>query len=578
MNNISSPQPSQAVEDFRKAHLRASMLELTARLSGRSTALLSFDEVSQKLKVRNRADRGLQDIPLAAIVGSVGRYTDFTRDFLPLLDRDERRWVGVKRMMESGNMPPIEVYQIGEAYFVVDGNHRVSVAHHLGHTHIEAFVTEFKTEVPLSLDDRPDDLIIKAEYAAFLDHTHFHDVRPEADLAVTAPGQYWELETHLAAHHFLMTQEQSQDVTHKEAVADWYDHVYLPTIQDIRGRGILRDFPDRTETDLFLWIFRHRLHLEEQLGWHIEAEAAAADLLTEYSHRPKRVAARLERKLRQRLTPGQLAAGPAVGEWREKRRAMHREHQLFADILVSIEGDAHDRYALDMALTIARHEDSHVFGLYVVSEAAQKESQDSRKMRAEFLQRCQAAGILGEFAVEVGDVVDKICKRAQWADLIVMYPADPPGAQFYSRFTSRCRNVIHRSSRPVLTVPDTVATPERILLAYDGSPKAQEGLFVATHLATEWGVSLTVVTIIETKKHHDYLIQAQQYLQQRHITAEFLAASGAIADAILKTAAEQESDLIIMGGYGVGPLTEIVLGSHIDQVLRESHRPILVCR
>ena len=54
--------------------------------------------------------------------------------------------------------------------------------------------------------------------------------------------------------------------------------------------------------------------------------------------------------------------------------------------------------------------------------------------------------------------------------------------------------------------------------------------------------------------------------------------TGPVAEAILKTAEEHESDLIIMGGYGLGPVLEVVLGSAVDQVLRASRRPMLICR
>ena len=90
-------------------------------------------------------------VPLDSIVGSVGRYEDFTRDFLPRRDSDKERWARVEFLAnESTGLPPVELFQIGDAYFVNDGNHRVSVARQSGHTHIEAYVTDVHTRVPLS--------------------------------------------------------------------------------------------------------------------------------------------------------------------------------------------------------------------------------------------------------------------------------------------------------------------------------------------------------------------------------------------------------------------------------------------
>ena len=105
-------------------------------------------------------------------------------------------------MTSPTGVPPIDVYQIGDSYFVMDGNHRVSVARQMGATYIEAYVTECRTRVPLSPDDDPNDLIVKAEYADFLENTKLDQIRPEVDLQVTTPGQYWELETHIEAHRF----------------------------------------------------------------------------------------------------------------------------------------------------------------------------------------------------------------------------------------------------------------------------------------------------------------------------------------------------------------------------------------
>ena len=83
---------SEAIDDFHKARSQAALKEILARITGESTQLLSFDELRQKLKVKGSFERGLRDIPLDAIIGSVGRYNDFTRDFLPKQDMDETRW------------------------------------------------------------------------------------------------------------------------------------------------------------------------------------------------------------------------------------------------------------------------------------------------------------------------------------------------------------------------------------------------------------------------------------------------------------------------------------------------------
>jgi len=128
-------------------------------------------------------------------------------------------------------------------------------------------------------------------------------------------------------------------------------------------------------------------------------------------------------------------------------------------------------------------------------------------------------------------------------------------------------------------VPRASSHLDRALLAYDGSPKADEALFVATYLSCRWKITLVVVTVIETgRTTSETLARAQGYLETHEVQATFVKESGPIAEAILKTAKEHESDLIVMGGYGFSPVLEVVLGSTVDQVLRTSRQPMLICQ
>src|SRR5512139_1614866 len=97
-----------AVQDFQAARQRAAIQEVLARITGRPSELLSYEEVAEKLKLRIRTERGMQHIPLDAIVGSVGRYSDFTRTFLPRRKEDQDRWAGVRAaFLEDGaGLPP----------------------------------------------------------------------------------------------------------------------------------------------------------------------------------------------------------------------------------------------------------------------------------------------------------------------------------------------------------------------------------------------------------------------------------------------------------------------------------------
>ncbi|RLC75127.1 MAG: universal stress protein, partial [Chloroflexi bacterium] len=86
---------SPAIQDFHRARNQAKLQQIVARLTGKPSDLLSYEEVRRKLKARASGTRTLKTIPLDAIVGSVGRYNDFTRTFLPRQDSDKERWARV---------------------------------------------------------------------------------------------------------------------------------------------------------------------------------------------------------------------------------------------------------------------------------------------------------------------------------------------------------------------------------------------------------------------------------------------------------------------------------------------------
>jgi nucleotide-binding universal stress UspA family protein len=551
-----------------------------ARLTGRSTDLLAYDEVREKLKAKRVGERRLEEIPLDAIVGSVGRYHDFTRSFLPRQDSDEDRWAAVRQAMTGpGYVPPIEVYQIGQVYFVVDGNHRVSVARQLGSTHIQAYVTEVQTKVPLSPDVEPDDLILKAEYTDFLDKTHLDDLRPNADLSVTVPGQYQVLEEQIRVHRHFMSLERKRRVSYEEAVTHWYDEVYLPAVRVIRQRGILLDFPGRTDTDLYVWTLEHRASLEAELGWLVETETAAIDLAARFSPKPQRVVARVGERILDAVTPDEIEAGPPAGRWREERLARRQKDRMFADLLVAMDGQEAGWWALDHALFVAEYEKARVHGLHVVRSEAHLQSERVQVLREGFDRRCQAAGVSGELAVEVGEVPRRVCDRSRWNDLVILSLSYPPAPQPIARLSSGLSTIIRRCPRPVLMVPGTTPRLRRALLAYDGSPKSEEALFVATYLTVRWNIPLIVVTVMEMgRTTSDTFVRAQRYLEARGKQATFVKDHGSVPDVIVRAAEAHGCDLIIMGGYGFSPVVEIVVGSAVDEVLRTSREPVLICR
>lgn len=277
---------NQAREDFARARRKAFFQSITDLLARRPRELVPLEEVRARLNIRGSAYRGLQHVPLTRIVGSEGRYADFDRQFLPRQTQTQQRWQSVDMAHYAEiPLPPVELYKIGEVYFVKDGNHRVSVARERGQSEIDAFVTEYLVDVPLDERLSVRDLLIKEEYSDFLDWTNLAKLRPDQRIELSALGGYLELIQHINAHRYHLAETQNREVFNDEAVASWYDNVYLPLVKLIREHAILAQFPGRTEADLALWIMQHQRSLADVFGFDPGPEVAALDYASQFGKR-----------------------------------------------------------------------------------------------------------------------------------------------------------------------------------------------------------------------------------------------------------------------------------------------------
>ena len=571
-----------AVQDFRRARKQAALQQLMARLTGKSVELLSYDEVHENFHPIGKVEKGKQEIPLEAIVGSVGRYEDFTRTFLPKHDSNAERWARVKTaVLDMKGWPPIDVYQVGEVYFVIDGNHRVSVARQLGSDTITAHVTEIKTRVPLSKDDDPNEVICKAQYINFLEETNLDTMRPKANLTMTISGHYDLLQDEIAAHRrWMVDQSGSKTVTEADAVRSWYDNVYLPIVKQIREQGILHKFPKRTETDIYVLLLEHREELEEVLGWGIDRETAVTDLVEQETERKRNIFTRIIRRLRHLFVPPNLEDGPAPGTWRHRQLGEGRRKHMFVDYLVAFRGRESDWKMLDQLIEFAQWDHDRLLGLHVVDHESDKDSPEVRELCRRFEQRCADAGLIGEMAIEVGNVVDNIVKRAAWADLVVTTLRQPPADKARSRYGDGFIKLIQRCPQPILVFPiGAKIKMDRVLLAYDGSPKADEALFIATYLKTRWTLDLVVLTVETDYTSESALERARTYIEGHGIhDATYILKQRPIAEAILETAKKHDINYFIMGGFGLRPVRFVMLGSTVEKVLQEIQHPVLICR
>ena len=209
---------------------------------------------------------------------------------------------------------------------------------------------------------------------------------------------------------------------------------------------------------------------------------------------------------------------------------------MFADILVPVSGDPGGWPAVAQAVEIACRENARLLGLHIVPSAAELESDRVRAVRAEFTRQCEALGVRGKLAVESGRVARAICDRARWADLVVAGLAHPPDPQPAARLSSGFGTLIRRCSTPLLAVPGAFSPLSRPLLAYDGSPKAKEALYIATYLAArgqDAGTAgpLVILTVMEGgQATPDTLAEAGEYTKSHGVRASLLLEHGPVTE------------------------------------------------
>jgi hypothetical protein len=144
--NRGSTRLDQLVDvDFANARRGVFLKGLLALLLNRPFHLLSFHEVQGSLDEERYV--GICEVEVARIVGSVNRYQDFDRSFLPIRASGAERWKRVDRAhYQSIKLPPPILLKVDDVYFVYDGHNRVSVARLHGVECIQAEVVEYQRQ------------------------------------------------------------------------------------------------------------------------------------------------------------------------------------------------------------------------------------------------------------------------------------------------------------------------------------------------------------------------------------------------------------------------------------------------
>jgi hypothetical protein len=263
---------ADAQDDFVRAHRRARLQRVAAFLRRRPddvNLILPFDEVVRALGMVGRRALGREVIALDSIVGTVDRARSFDRSFNPSSTDTRPRWERIAEARRRGEaMPPIDVYRIGEAHFVRDGHHRVSVALAQGDEVIEADVTEICTRVGLDRSLRMSDLPLKSHERLFHERVPL-PAAAAARIDLHDAARFGRLAEAVEAWGFRYIQHTRQALGREEIARRWFHEEYLPALDVLRESGLLDGFT--SETEAYMRLSGQRYELLQTHAWTDEA-------------------------------------------------------------------------------------------------------------------------------------------------------------------------------------------------------------------------------------------------------------------------------------------------------------------
>jgi hypothetical protein len=277
MNHDTGFPVADAENDFLRARRRQVLSRLAAwlrRAPDDVNIMLPFDEVVAALGRLGERRLGLQVITLDSIVGSVDRAREFDRRFRPTSGQVRERWQRLALAQRRGEpIPPIEVYRVGDMHFVVDGHHRVSVAHALDLKTIDAYVTEVITRLSPNGIRYRGDLLVKDYRRIFLDRVPLTGEARKSVL-LTDPWDYAQLAEAVEAWGFRLMQDEGRYLDRATVAKRWHDEEFVPVVRMLRQAGMIET---QTEAEAYMHVACERYRLIRTHRWDDEIISAIQD-------------------------------------------------------------------------------------------------------------------------------------------------------------------------------------------------------------------------------------------------------------------------------------------------------------
>ncbi|HPR35095.1 MAG TPA: hypothetical protein PKY64_05420 [Anaerolineaceae bacterium] len=561
----------KALDDFRRARSKAAMQRFWAGIQGRSLDLLPYDEISTKLRAVSQTDRGVKQVPLKDIIGSVSRIQDFDRNFLPLRDDDMHRWAKVKTAMTSPlaqGVPPVSLYQIGDAYFVIDGNHRVSIAKEMGMDTIEAYVTETQTKVPISSTLTHDELILKTAYVNFLEDTRIDQMLPGFDFSLHLVENYPLLKEHITVHQYYMGIENGRPVSFEEAAIHWYETLYFPVVASIESSGLHHAFRDLTLTDLYLWLLDQQQSLQQDLGIALKPENVLDYTADKEGLKAEAGWSAAEEQIMQILLRD------------EEHAESPYQDCLFQHVTVALSGDDPDWIALEQAIFVNRCPGGAIRGVHVESRDEEKPANEIDLYQERFDQRLSQAGMTGKYFIRQGEPASALLEFSLLSDLLVLKLSHPPATSIVERISHGIITILQQSRRPVLFVIEEPLPVSSILLPFDGSQPSKEALYIAAYYAARYDCKLHLLLVTRgSEKDEINRYYVQTYLERLGVKADYhQGSSESFAADVVRLAESLAVSTLILGGYENTSIFDRVFSQSIDEILAQVTIPVMICQ
>jgi hypothetical protein len=231
-----------------------------------SAPLLDLDDVVRRLRPSSGSYVGVRAIEVAKIVGTVSRNGDFDRAFNPLRPDLRDRLRRLATAFPASEFAPIVVQKIGDAYFVVDGHHRVAIARRRGMETIDAEVFELAARWQLSADADLRELQHAEQERLFMTESGLGAANPSARIRFTQAVGYRQLLEVVQIHGYELMQQAGRPLERAEIADDWYSNVFLPTLELIEDPRFDTPCNSPIPADKFLWLWGQRLNLSVEHG------------------------------------------------------------------------------------------------------------------------------------------------------------------------------------------------------------------------------------------------------------------------------------------------------------------------